>query len=214
MRHTLISLARQALRAAPKCLTPGLAAGVLIAAQASALAKPAQAANPRVSMVVEKRGTILIELLPGDAPKTVAHFLELVKKKFYDGILFHRYVPGFVVQGGDPKSKKVDGAKIADIPAEQVATQFGLGDGGSGTTVPLEARASHDRGTVGLARSSDPNSGDSQFFFNLQPNLRLDGGYCVFGRVVDKKSLAVMDKIRQGDKITSIRVVEEKPKSK
>jgi cyclophilin family peptidyl-prolyl cis-trans isomerase len=165
-------------------------------------------------MVVEKRGTITIELLPNDAPKTVAHFLDLVKKKFYDGILFHRYVKDFVVQGGDPKSKKVDGAKIADIPAEQVATEYGLGDGGSGTTVPLEAKASHDRGTVGLARSSDPNSGDSQFFFNLQPNLRLDGGYCVFGRVVDKKSLAVMDKIRQGDKITSIRLVEEKPKGK
>lgn len=173
--------------------------------------KAAKEGNPTVTMVVAKRGTLTIELLPKSAPKTVAHFLDLVNKKFYDGILFHRYEPGFVVQAGDPKSKEVDGAKIADIPSEQASQQFNLGMGGSGKTVPLEAGLPHTRGTLGLARSQAPDSGDSQFFFNLKDNHSLDEGYCVFGKVT--KGLDVMDKIRQGDKITSIRVeAKAKPK--
>lgn len=180
----------------------GLVAGGLMAM----VGEPADAAaNPRVSMEIEKRGTIIVELLPKAAPKTVAHFLDLVHQKFYDGILFHRVIPGFVAQAGDPKSKKVDGTKIANLSDQDAAMQFHLGDGGSGKTVPLEATAPHDRGTLGLARSSDPNTGDSQFFFNLVPNHRLDNGYCVFGKVV--KGQDVMDKIHQGDRIKSIRVV-------
>lgn len=172
-------------------------------AQKSDQGTKAAAKNPQVQMVIEKRGTLTIELFSREAPKTVAHFLDLTRKKFYDGILFHRYEPGFVVQGGDPKSRTVDGAKIADIPSRQVGEQYGLGMGGSGSTVPLEAKAPHTRGTLGLARSQDPNSGDSQFFFNLKDNHQLDSGYCVFGKIV--KGVEIMDALRQGDKIKSVR---------
>jgi cyclophilin family peptidyl-prolyl cis-trans isomerase len=158
-------------------------------------------------MVIEKRGTVVIELYPKDAPKTVTHFLDLVNKKFYDGILFHRVVKSgiYVAQAGDPKSKTVNGALLADIPSEEVGQKYGLGAGGSGKTVPLEARRPHDRGTLGLARSQDPNSGDSQFYFNLEANHQLDGEYCVFGKVV--KGMEALGKIRQGDRIKSVRVV-------
>jgi cyclophilin family peptidyl-prolyl cis-trans isomerase len=155
----------------------------------------------------------VIELLPEDAPKTVAHFLDLVDRKFYDGILFHRYVRFFVAQAGDPKSKEVQGKEIANLPWEEAAEKFKLGEGGSGKTVPLEARRKHEWGTLGMARDNNPDSGDSQFFFNLTDNTRLDQrmpGYCVFGRVV--RGLDVMDSIRQGDKIVSIRRTEAKDK--
>lgn len=157
--------------------------------------------NPHVVMEVEGKGKIEIELLPGLAPKTVAHFLELIDQKFYDGILFHRVEAGFVAQTGDPASKKVDPAKLRGLTSAQIGDQFQLGAGGSGKTVPLEvtAKTSHDRGTVGLARSQDPDSGDSQFFFNLAANHPLDSGYCEFGKVV--KGLDVMDALKNGDRI-------------
>jgi cyclophilin family peptidyl-prolyl cis-trans isomerase len=179
-------------------------------AQAAKPPTPARSANPRVVMVVANRGAITIELLPKAAPKTVAHFLDLVHRKFYDGILFHRVMPGFVAQAGDPKTRGVDSAKIAGLDPNN----SGYGSGGSGKTVPLEAKAPHDRGTLGLARSNDPNSGDSQFFLNLVPNHSLDDNYCVFGKVADAKGLAVMDRIRMGDKIVSIRVASSKTAGK
>ena len=174
---------------------------------ANAMAKPPATAksNPKVTMVIEKRGSITIELFQKDAPKTVEHFLNLVNKKFYDGILFHRFENNFVVQAGDPKSKTVDGSKIADISSAAASEKYQLGAGGSGSTVPLEAKQPHERGTLGLARSQAPDSGDSQFFFNLQDNHQLDEGYCVFGKIT--KGLDVMDKIKQGDKITSVRLL-------
>ena len=204
------------------CLASGV--GVLISASEGA---NADGAKPKVKMTVEisvktlnkktgaevttkKPGVIEIELYASDAPKTVAHFLDLTKKKFYDGMLFHRFVQGFVVQTGDPKSKTTD-IKTAVIQSNggEVVIQ-GLGEGGSGTNVPLEAKAAHDRGTIGLARSSAPDSGDSQFFFNLKGNNSLDAGYCSFGKVT--KGLDVMDKLRTGDKIVSLRsVVAPKP---
>jgi peptidyl-prolyl cis-trans isomerase B (cyclophilin B) len=187
-----------------RIIRPALVAGLLFA-----LAAPlAQAqANPRVEMEIEKKGKITIELLPKVAPKTVAHFVGLVNKKFYDGILFHRVEPEFVAQGGDPESKKIDPAKLKGLTSQEVGAQFNLGMGGSGkdVRVPLEANTSHGRGTLGLARSSAPDSGDSQFFFNLKPNPDLDGKYCVFGKIT--KGLDVIDKIAIGDRIKSIRVL-------
>ena len=161
--------------------------------------------RPVVDMVIEKRGTIRIELSPMDAPKTTAHFLDLVDRRFYDGILFHRLDPKFVAQAGDPESRKVDGAKIASITPNEAAQVYRLGLGGSGKTVPLEATAPCMRGTVGLGHSANPDSGDSQFFFNLSDNHRLDNQYTVFGKVV--RGLDVMDAIRQGDRIKSVRRV-------
>lgn len=175
----------------------------------SGLAAQAQS-NPRVDMVIEKRGTVSIELLPKSAPKTVAHFLKLTEKKFYDGILFHRVVPGFVAQAGDPASKKYKPSDLNGLSSEEIGNKFQLGSGGSGANVPLEAKTPHDRGTLGLARSQAPDSGDSQFFLNLVPNHSLDGNYCVFGKVT--KGLDVMDKIQNGDRITSIRVIKSKSK--
>jgi len=198
--------------------TAGVALTIGAAAALPALAeKTKSAGNPVIEFTIEvradkKQEKIQVQLLRSDAPKTVEHFVELAKKGFYKGILFHRFEPKFVIQGGDPESKKVDGGKIADLPSAEVGRQFGLGSGGSGSNVPLEAKVSHVRGTLGLARSQDPNSGDSQFFFNLNDNLFLDGKYCAFGKVI--KGLDVMDKLRQGDKIISIAPVTEKKKGK
>ena len=187
-----------------KAMYSALIAGLLFAVSTSV----AQAqTSPRVEMEIEKKGKITIELLPKFAPKTVAHFLELVNKKFYDGILFHRVVPEFVAQAGDPASKKIDPAKLKGLTSEEVGAQFRLGEGGSGKDVriPLEANTPHDRGTLGLARSSAPDSGDSQFFFNFVANHRLDGNYCVFGKIT--KGLDIMDKLAIGDRIKSARVL-------
>lgn len=193
--------------------TWGLALAVGVLGLFAASTAQAQT-NPRIEMVVEKRGTLTFELLSDKAPKTVAHILKLVDKKFYDGILFHRVVynpqpdgtkKGFVAQAGDPKSRKVKGETIANIPWQET----GLGDGGSDLgTVPLEANVPHDKGTLGLARSSQPDSGDSQFFINLEANHFLDANYCVFGKIVSGQNL--MGKIKQGDRIKSIRVVKKK----
>ena len=208
MNSNRVNLTRRGFFTAAFVLAVGLSS-------TNVFAKPPSSskANPKVTMIVEKRGTITIELFQKDAPKTVGHFLDLVNKKFYDGILFHRYVNNFVVQAGDPKSKTVEGSKIADITAEEAGEKYQLGSGGSGSTVPLEAKQPHERGSLGLARSQAPDSGDSQFFFNLQDNHQLDEGYCVFGKIT--KGLDVMDKIKQGDKITSVRlVVPSKPSKK
>ncbi len=149
----------------------------------------------RATLVIENRGTMVLELYPKAAPKTVAHFVDLCKQHFYDGIKFHRVEPGFVVQGGDPKSK--------DLSPDQFETN-GVGSHGSGTTVPLEAKLPHIAGSVGLARAQDPNSGDSQFYINLKDNGDLDGKYCVFGRVIEGADIA--PKIQIGDRITSLTV--------
>lgn len=164
--------------------------------------------SPNLTIIVAKRGTILIELYPRAAPKTVAHILNLVNRKFYDGLLFHRMIPEFAVQTGDPKSRTIDGAKLRGLSDLQVARKFKLGNGGSGKAVPLEPRLPHERGTVALARSEDIDSGDSQFFFNLKANHNLDSAYCVFGKII--KGIDVMDKIELGDRITSIRATKGK----
>ena len=161
--------------------------------------------RPVVEMVIEKRGAVRIELLPQEAPRTVAHFISLVERKFYDGILFHRVEPKLVAQAGDPGSRKIDGTKIASLTPSEVAQLYRLGLGGSGKSVALEASAPCTRGTLGLGHSLDPDSGDSQFFFNLSDNHRLDNQYTVFGRVT--RGLEVMDAIQQGDRIKTIRRV-------
>ncbi|MDE2126927.1 MAG: peptidylprolyl isomerase [Armatimonadetes bacterium] len=187
-------------------------ATLLLAASAGTLqaAPPARStANPQLTMVIAKRGTIQIELFPTAAPKTVAHILALVKRHFYNGIRFHRVVPGFVAQGGDPGTRKLTRQQVND-PA--VVASHNIGDGGSGTTVPLEATMPHTRGTLGLARSNDPTSGDSQFFFNLVDNHRLDSQYCVFGKIL--KGLKVMDSIKQGDRIVSLTLTKQSKATK
>jgi cyclophilin family peptidyl-prolyl cis-trans isomerase len=154
--------------------------------------------NPVIELVVANRGTITIELFQKDAPKTVAHILDLVKRKFYDGILIHRVEPNFVVQAGDPQTK------TRGVDAS------GIGTGGSGKNIPFETNnRTHEAGTLGMALSAPRSAtGDSQWFINLSNNNFLDGNYCVFGKVT--KGMDVVRKIERGDKIVRMSIVKPK----
>jgi cyclophilin family peptidyl-prolyl cis-trans isomerase len=116
-------------------------------------------------------GDIELEFFPDAAPKTVENFIKLAKSGFYDGLAFHRIVPGFVIQGGDPNTKSV-------------ANRSTWGTGGPGWTVKAEFNQNkHSKGALSMARSQDPNSAGSQFFIVLKDSNFLDGQYTVFGRV-------------------------------
>jgi cyclophilin family peptidyl-prolyl cis-trans isomerase len=128
------------------------------------------------------RGDFTLELLPQLAPEHVNSFVFLARDKFYDGTKFHRVVPGFVAQGGDPT---------------------GTGTGGPGYNVPLEAsKEPFKRGIIGMARSSEPNSAGSQWFVTLGDAPHLNGQYTVFGRVTN--GMDVVDSIEVGDSIVSL----------
>jgi len=125
-------------------------------------------------------GNILFELFPNIAPETVRNFTILAKKNFYDGTLFHRVIPGFMIQGGDPNTKKADKSK--------------WGMGGPGYTIKAEFNSrSHLRGIVSMARATDPNSAGSQFFIVTKDSTFLDKQYTVFGQVLEGMNVA--DKI-------------------
>src|ERR1700738_1100188 len=122
-------------------------------------------------------GRVVIEMRPDLAPATVAQIKALVRRGFYDGIVFHRVIDGFMAQTGDPK-----------------------GDGTGGSGHPLKAEFSnekHVRGTVSMARASDPNSADSQFFIMFAPNPSLDGQYTLWGEVTP--GMENIEKIKKGD---------------
>ena len=136
------------------------------------------------------KGTMTIEFFDKDAPQTVANFVKLAQSGYYDGVVFHRVIPNFMIQGGDPT---------------------GTGSGGPGYNIPDELTGDnqyHDRGVLSMANTGRPNSGGSQFFIchNRQGTAHLDRKHTVFGKVVD--GLDVIDQIRQGDKIESIAVEE------
>ncbi len=172
-------------------------------AQAQAAFTRYQQGAVSAKLTVKNRGVILLQLYPKAAPKTVARIVQLCKQGFYNGILFHRVVPGFVVQAGDPSSKHVKGSAIASLTADQVMQQYQLGSSGSGQTIPFEKNSLDNiPGTIAMALSMpQSDTGDSQFFINLGNNASLNGDYCVFGRVV--KGMKVVDAIRQGDRIVS-----------
>ena len=141
--------------------------------------------SPR-AVIEMSAGKIVIELYEKDAPETVANFVKLAKKGFYDGLSFHRVVPGFVVQGGDPK---------------------GDGTGGPGYTIMDEFNSrKHLTGTVAMARTPAPNSAGSQFYICMGPQPALDGNYTVFGQVVD--GMDIVMKIKRGDIMKKVAVVE------
>ena len=134
----------------------------------------------REAVIETKFGKIVVELLPDLAPKTVENFKKLVEKKFYDDTTFHRVIPGFMIQGGDPNSRDAD------------RSQHGLG--GPGYTIKAEfSQEKHVRGIVSMARAADPDSAGSQFFIVVKDAPGLDGQYTVFGRV--KEGMDVADKI-------------------
>ena len=144
-------------------------------------------------ITLQKGGEIRIEFFPEDAPKTVENFVKLASQGFYDGQLFHRVEPGFVVQTGDPQSKTL---KPGDPK---------LGTGGPGYTIKAEFnKRPHERGVIAMARTRDPDSAGSQFYITLAPAKHLDGQYTVFGQVVS--GMNAVDSIKVGDRIASIKI--------
>lgn len=149
-----------------------------------------KAQNPIVTMEIEDYGVVTIELYPDMAPNTVANFVNLIEEGFYDGLTFHRSVPGFVLQGGDPD---------------------GDGTGGPGYTIKGEFSSngytkntlSHTRGVISMARSQDNDSAGSQFFIVLDDSATysLDGLYAGFGRVTE--GMDIIDEIVTNEKIAN-----------
>ncbi|VVB91500.1 Cyclophilin type peptidyl-prolyl cis-trans isomerase/CLD [uncultured archaeon] len=139
----------------------------------------------RIATIVTEKGTIKFELYEKDAPITTKNFIDLAQRGFYNGLTFHRVVPGFVIQGGDPK---------------------GDGTGGSGTTIPLEIapNLTHKKGAVAMARSNAPNSASSQFYICLEDAKFLDGQYAIFGQVIEGQD--VVEKIAVGDKMLKVTI--------
>jgi peptidylprolyl isomerase len=179
-------------------LSVGLAAPVAVA-----IAPQALAADPDNTLLMQlKDGTVTIEMRPDLAPKHVARIKDLVRQHFYDGLVFHRVIEGFMAQTGDPK---------------------GNGTGGSGKNIAAEFtnKAHFVRGTVGMARASSPDSADSQFFICFAPAPNLDGKYTIWGQVTS--GMDVVDKIKKGsqsqngavappaDKIVSLRLASDSP---
>ena len=124
-------------------------------------------------LITTNEGTFMIELFPEDAPNTVNNFLKLVESGYYDGIVFHRIIPNFMIQAGDPNTIGPDSDRSL------------WGQGGPGYTINEEFNTlQHDRGIVSMARSNHPDSAGSQFFIVHKDNNQLDGKYTVFGRLV------------------------------
>jgi peptidyl-prolyl cis-trans isomerase B (cyclophilin B) len=139
------------------------------------------AAAPR-AIIETKFGEIELELLADKAPGHVKNFVDLAKKGFYDGTTFHRVIPGFMIQGGDPNTKDVNASRAQH------------GTGGPGHTIKAEFNdTAHKRGVLSMARSTDPHSAGSQFFICVADSGFLDKNYSAFGRVV--RGIEVADQI-------------------
>lgn len=164
----------------------GIILGIFVAGLAAFFAM--SIAAPQASMAQEsgkphwilelKDGTVDIELLPEVAPQHVARVIELTNQGFYNGIVFHRVIDGFMAQGGDPTGTGAGGSELPDLPAEFTNT------------------IKFDRGIVAAARTADPNSANSQFFIMFAPAEWLDGQYTIWGRVVS--GMEAVDKIKKG----------------
>jgi peptidylprolyl isomerase len=138
------------------------------------------ALDPNNTLAIDlKDGRVLIQLRPDLAPKHVERIKTLAKRGFYDGIVFHRVIEGFMAQTGDPRGNGTGGSDLPDLPAEFSREPFG-------------------RGTLGMARSSNPNSANSQFFICFADASFLNGQYTVFGKVV--QGMDFVDRIKRGDR--------------
>lgn len=135
--------------------------------------------NPIVTIEMENGGIIKAELYPNIAPNTVFNFISLVKKKFYDGVIFHRVIRGFMIQGGDPQGIGIGG------PGYSIVGEF--------TMNGFQNDLKHTRGVLSMARSMAPNSAGSQFFIMHEDAPHLDGQYAAFGKVIE--GMDVVDKI-------------------
>lgn len=136
-------------------------------------------ANPIVTIQMENNDVIKVELYPEIAPNTVNNFISLVKKGFYDGLIFHRVIEGFMIQGGCPEGRGTGG------PGYHIKGEF-LSNG-------VENNLKHERGVISMARAFDFDSAGSQFFIMHRDAPHLDGQYAAFGKVID--GMDVVDKI-------------------
>ena len=128
--------------------------------------------RPNVTITMENGQEIVLELFPEAAPNTVANFISLIEDGYYDGLIFHRVIPGFMIQGGDPNGNGTGG------PGYAIKGEF-LSNGFEENTVK------HDRGVISMARTNDPNSAGSQFFIMVEEATHLDGEYAAFGKVIE-----------------------------
>ena len=135
--------------------------------------------NPKVNIEMKNGGKIVVELYPDIAPKTVENFVDLVGKGFYDGLVFHRVIRGFMIQGGCPDGSGMGG------PGHNIVGEFAS----NGHKNDL----AHTKGVISMARSNNPNSAGSQFFIMHEDSPHLDGSYAAFGRVIEGQD--VVDKI-------------------
>lgn len=167
-----------------------------------------QLAGDESAIIETSQGTIRVKLDCAGAPIHVANFCELSVMGFYDGLKFHRYVPGFVIQGGCPNTRDMTPEQVA---AGQMGPDGQPGTGGPGWNIQEEFTTnpnnSHEDGALAMARSMDPNSAGSQFYFCLGPQHNLDSGYTVFGSTVE--GLDVIGRLRAGDEIRHIEIVHE-----
>ncbi len=156
-----------------------------------------------IEITMENGGVIRLELDAEAAPLTVANFEKLVKSGFYDGLIFHRVIPGFMIQGGDPMGTGYGGSD------ENIKGEFLM----NGVRNPI----SHKRGVISMARSQDPNSASSQFFIMHEDGEFLDGQYAAFGRVVEGMDVVdaiagvrtnAMDKPLEPQRMKSVRIVD------
>jgi len=160
-----------------KSYTRILASLVLALGMIASLATASFAASDKLVLQL-KDGTVEIKLRPDLAPKHVERITTLANKGFYDGIVFHRVIEGFMAQTGDPTGTGRGGSDLADVPAEFTQEPFA-------------------RGVLGMARSSDPNSANSQFFIMFAQGDFLNGKYTVFGEVT--KGMEFVDNIKRGE---------------
>ena len=175
LSKAVFALPFAALVLAAAAPVPEPAAPVLsILAPAEVAADPAN----RLTFQLSNGGSVVIQLRPDLAPHHVERIQALVRKGFYDGLAFHRVIPGFMAQGGDPKGTGEGGSDLPDLKAEF-------------TTLPFL------RGTVGMARAEQPDSANSQFFIMFGPRSSLDGKYTIFGRVI--AGMDAVDKIAEGE---------------
>lgn len=128
--------------------------------------------NPVVTITMENGDEIVVELYPETAPNTVANFISLVEDGFYDGLIFHRVIPGFMIQGGDPDGNGTGG------PGYAIAGEFASNGYETNTLI-------HERGVISMARSGHPDSAGSQFFIMVEESTHLDAEYAAFGKVVE-----------------------------
>ncbi len=175
------------VRYSPWSSSPGQGGMAALASQSGSGPDQAVPLNMEEMPVLELElasGTVLIRLRPDLAPAHVARIIELSQSGFYDGIVFHRVIEGFMAQTGDPTGTGMGGSELPDLPAE------------------FTNEVSFQRGVVGMARTADPNSANSQFFITFGDASFLDGQYTIFGQVI--QGMEFVDAIRKGDPSTGL----------